>query len=446
MHTLLDERIEHDPLRAEARRHLVETTQITQINTYHAGAGATGAVIANSAATAATKPISANTTAKEPDMTERTNGKTACDENKLAELETCRTYLVDETNSKVTCALCCEEIDDCAKIFCCQPVIEGPFAHTFCADCITKEVDRTSSGEVDFEALNLRRGALICPYVSGLRAWRCVMDLHDSGSLANLIHGQAEDTHDAVSSLFESFATFAFNIERDVAIDALAACGCPSLPFTDRVVASALPTDVAFDAYMAARHRVRDDVILAEAQAEVERCMRELRAAYEHRRAFNFRNALLSRQLKNQMPKARQCGRCGFGPVDHFACGDLLAHQGQRVGAARVDNSCPACGWFGAELRDWPEWDGELTPWHEESGDFAPARAPQAEEAPSGATEGEITTQADVAAAVPQQFVQLPAAVVPRALRAHEPAIIIAPWLPAPARAASMPAAGELGD
>ena len=44
---------------------------------------------------------------------------------------------------------------------------------------------------------------------------------------------------------------------------------------------------------------------------------------------------LLEQQLQSQFPNARQCGRCGAGPVDHAACYDLEAHQGWRAARER---------------------------------------------------------------------------------------------------------------
>merc|ERR1719321_2074439 len=49
-----------------------------------------------------------------------------------------------------------------------------------------------------------------------------------------------------------------------------------------------------------------------------------------------------------------------FGPIDHFACGDLAAHNGQRVGNGVINNACPRCGWFSRVLSDWPKWDGTV--------------------------------------------------------------------------------------
>eukprot|EP00439_Symbiodinium_sp_Y106_P075463 s923_g14.t6 len=62
------------------------------------------------------------------------------------------------------------------------------------------------------------------------------------------------------------------------------------------------------------------------------------------------------------MEDPRQCGRCGFGPVDHRGCSDLSAHHGEVSipGGAAISNRCPRCGWFVSVLSEWPEWDGEL--------------------------------------------------------------------------------------
>ena len=69
---------------------------------------------------------------------------------------------------------------------------------------------------------------------------------------------------------------------------------------------------------------------------------------------------IIERQLREAVPNARQCGSCGFGPVEHFACGNLETHQGQRVGRAAIRNNCPQCGWFESNINQWPKWNGKL--------------------------------------------------------------------------------------
>jgi hypothetical protein len=60
---------------------------------------------------------------------------------------------------------------------------------------------------------------------------------------------------------------------------------------------------------------------------------------------------LLEQQLVSHYPNGRQCGGCGFGPVDHDGCRELASHHRQRYGAGRagagaspINNACPSCG------------------------------------------------------------------------------------------------------
>jgi hypothetical protein len=72
----------------------------------------------------------------------------------------------------------------------------------------------------------------------------------------------------------------------------------------------------------------------------------------------------LTAQLRRQyLGRAFQCGRCSFGPIDHYACGDLGAHHGEQVAhGVSVNNACPKCDWFSDDLSDWPQWDGTVPP------------------------------------------------------------------------------------
>ena len=40
---------------------------------------------------------------------------------------------------------------------------------------------------------------------------------------------------------------------------------------------------------------------------------------------------LLAAQLRDELPDARMCARCGFGPVDHGGCYDLRTHHGYGI-------------------------------------------------------------------------------------------------------------------
>lgn len=57
----------------------------------------------------------------------------------------------------------------------------------------------------------------------------------------------------------------------------------------------------------------------------------------------------LAQSLKTQLPDARQCAQCGFGPQLHTACNDLHAHHEQALdedGNVTINNACPECGWL----------------------------------------------------------------------------------------------------
>ena len=109
---------------------------------------------------------------------------------------------------------------------------------------------------------------------------------------------------------------------------------CKSGPFSDRQVALHMSNE-GFSRYCGAR-------TLLPAARKVKKALEK------------------GAELKALFPHARQCGSCGFGPVEHMACSDLAAHHGElRAGAgARIDNACPACGWFAENIEQWPAWDG----------------------------------------------------------------------------------------
>jgi hypothetical protein len=68
--------------------------------------------------------------------------------------------------------------------------------------------------------------------------------------------------------------------------------------------------------------------------AELEGRLRGVTAREEARRR-------LAEQLATLFPNARQCGSCGFGPVDRVACEDLASLHGLEYlgGAVQVESS-----------------------------------------------------------------------------------------------------------
>jgi len=94
------------------------------------------------------------------------------------------------------------------------------------------------------------------------------------------------------------------------------------------------------------------------------------------------RVADIEAQMRRQyLGRAYQCPKCQFGPIDHYACGDLEAHNGE-VGQNGdiVNNSCPNCGWFSPSIGDWQMWDGTVpaSAMPERSAGFADARVTSA--------------------------------------------------------------------
>ena len=153
--------------------------------------------------------------------------------------------------------------------------------------------------------------------------------------------------------------------------------GCGS-DYSDRTLARCLAPAV-FEAYRAAQDRTVEDRIFAEAQERITRAVRETEdrifaerlqaeenqfaeeeeAARARRQAERDRQALVE-ALRRDFPNARQCGGCGFGPIDHMACNNLRTHHGEQRGPGRINNACPRCGWFRGSIGEWPRWDGRV--------------------------------------------------------------------------------------
>jgi len=70
---------------------------------------------------------------------------------------------------------------------------------------------------------------------------------------------------------------------------------------------------------------------------------------------------LLSEQIQREMPNARQCKECNYGPIDHGWCDNLKTHHGEtKTSGGQISNACPKCGWFGFTIKEWPKWNGIL--------------------------------------------------------------------------------------
>ena len=141
---------------------------------------------------------------------------------------------------------------------------------------------------------------------------------------------------------------------------------CSSEPFSDMMVAHGLPYDgdeaisTVYDNYINLKSLIAQHSIVREwstrLQEELARVDQEDSATRRRERRREF-----AAQLRRDMPNARQCRQCSFGPVDHFACSSLNYHHGENVrGGGFINNACPQCGWFSNNVHDWPMWNGQL--------------------------------------------------------------------------------------
>ena len=65
--------------------------------------------------------------------------------------------------------------------------------------------------------------------------------------------------------------------------------------------------------------------------------------------------------LKEAVPNARMCSKCGFGPLININC-DTATH------AHEASNACVRCGFFGSNWNEFPYWDGRLPEEHDAAG------------------------------------------------------------------------------
>lgn len=73
------------------------------------------------------------------------------------------------------------------------------------------------------------------------------------------------------------------------------------------------------------------------------------------------RKDIISSLQRTFLNKAYQCSKCSFGPIDHYACGDLQYHHLESVeNNIQINNSCPKCGWFSENIEDWTKWNGNV--------------------------------------------------------------------------------------
>lgn len=135
---------------------------------------------------------------------------------------------------------------------------------------------------------------------------------------------------------------------------------CPCYPaavggctggFDEQVIAR-LVSPPTYASYSVLKHAA----VRAEAHAKNSHLLAMMARNLE-RCAPGISQEVLSRQLRDALPGARQCGHCGLGPVLHSGCYNLRTHHGERG----ISNACKACGWFASDISAWQRWDGKVS-------------------------------------------------------------------------------------
>jgi len=168
---------------------------------------------------------------------------------------------------------------------------------------------------------------------------------------------------------------------------------CQSPLFSRAQVCGSLNSDAVMEVYLDNLQHLKGLELYADYQQQLLQAMDEIRyinscanekaeatAESEAKRIATEREMKrmelesFAQTLRNEMPDARQCGKCGFGPVSKRGCDDLKRHDKEVVSgsaaaaaassdkkAGQYDNTCKSCGWFGQSWdKDWKPWDGKL--------------------------------------------------------------------------------------
>jgi hypothetical protein len=234
--------------------------------------------------------------------------------------------------------------------------------------------------------------------------------VHGGDCLGGHIHGRVETLGqtDRLAAQIET-AEAAGNTRRQHELGGAIHCpvpGCSALAFTDaHIFRHASEATVA--EYLGAKILLpvaREAARTFEtAQAAVHAAQAEAAGRVSAGMAREAAHRLLEQQMQKELPTARQCGQCGVGPVLHAACWDLEAHQGERHGAARINNGCPRCGWFSRDINDWPTWNGKMPRDAPDEGTLEPTRESESEmQAAAQAAAAQAAAQVGAQAAVAQ--------------------------------------------
>jgi hypothetical protein len=89
--------------------------------------------------------------------------------------------------------------------------------------------------------------------------------------------------------------------------------------------------------------------------------LHDLKKKFKIKKKLKQDRDLLSEQIQREIPNARQCAKCNYGPIDHGWCDNLKTHHGEtKMNGGKINNGCPKCGWFANHIKDWPAWNGRI--------------------------------------------------------------------------------------
>ena len=137
---------------------------------------------------------------------------------------------------------------------------------------------------------------------------------------------------------------------------------CKACQFSSYQIAQCVDSET-FSKYLEAIIYVSNNKLEKELLTKHSKDILELKTKSNSLEIERKNRQILQEQLQKEFPDALQCRRCGFGPIISTGCWDLETHHNHTFGYGRntrINNSCPRCGWFTREKKEWQKWNGIL--------------------------------------------------------------------------------------
>eukprot|EP01046_Picozoa_sp_COSAG06_P034769 COSAG06_NODE_3671_length_5036_cov_3.267977_8_plen_253_part_00 len=188
---------------------------------------------------------------------------------------------------KAPCVVCMEDVATCGALLC-------PHGHVLCGDCGSQYLSQCT----DSNLMLSQKQQVVSD------GFRCPVPVRSSRRVRKRFH-------------------------RKLSADNATAQEC-SAPFDDRDVKRHVSSE-AFRGYISCKKYVAEQVAIEKKERAQLRQIAKLKASQaKDRMTKRVQQEQLQRWARNQ--NARMCGKCKYGPVEHMACNDLAAHNGQSSG------------------------------------------------------------------------------------------------------------------